>query len=326
MLSSLVFRFLLLVSLAVTVTAAPAVYRGAIVVDASSGAVLFEDNADYVGPPASVTKLMSFLVVHDAIRSGRLTLQTPVTVSAADSRIGGTQVWLKEGEVFPVEDLLRAMMIQSANDAAHALASAAAGSREAFVAAMNARAQQIGMTRTTWRTPHGLPARSRRIEEGDVTTPRDLALLSRALLTETDILRYTAIARAPFGTGRREQPVMMDNHNNLVGKVRGVDGLKTGYTRSAGFCLAATAERDGRRLIGVIMGSPSSKERDIKMAELLEAAFAKLPPAPASRPAPRDPEAPVISPAPLEPATTPERKREQPESSAEPPTVRFRLP
>lgn len=328
MLSSLVSRFVLIVSLAATAVAAP-VYKGAIVIEARSGEVLFEDNADYVGPPASVTKLMTFLVVKDAIRSGRLTLKTPVTTTAADSRIGGTQVWLKEGEVFEVEELLTAMMIQSANDAAHALAHAAAGSREAFVEAMNARARALGMSNTTWRTPHGLPASSRRIDEGDVTSPRDLATLSRALIAETDILRYTSVPLAYFGQGKREKPVMMDNHNNLVGKVRGVDGLKTGFTRSAGFCLAATAERDGRRLIAVIMGSPSSKERDVKMAELLENGFAKLPPLPTKPERPRDPNTITISPAP-ESAPTPVSAA--PVSTApadkdeEPPTVRFQLP
>lgn len=321
MFPSHVLRFILTLALAATAAAAP-VYKGAIVIEAQTGDVLFEDNADYVGPPASVTKLMSFLVVTDAIRNGRLTLRTPVTTTAADSRIGGTQVWLKEGEVFEVGELLRAMMVQSANDAAHALAHAAAGSREAFVAAMNARAQDLGMTHTIWRTPHGLPPSSRRIEESDVTSPRDLAKLSRALINQTDILRYTSIERAPFGEGKRPQPVMMDNHNNLLGKVRGVDGLKTGFTRSAGFCLAATAERDGRRLIAVIMGSPSSKERDVKMAELLENTFAKLPPLRTESPRATEPATIVISPAPL---PTPAASAPQ-QPSDEPPTVRFKLP
>ncbi len=261
-------------------TGSAQVYKGAIVLDAATGDILFEDRADYVGPPASVTKLMTFLVVHDMLRTGELSLRTPVETSAADSRMGGTQVWLKHREVFPVEELLYALMIQSANDAAHALSHAAGITREEFVGRMNARAQAIGMTDTIWRSPHGLPPSSRRIDESDVTSPRDLAKLALVLLRETDVLRYTSIERRPFGEGVREKPVMMDNHNNLIGHVRGVDGLKTGFTRMAGFCLVATAQRDGRRVIAVIMGSPTSKERDIKMAELLEDAFAQLPSGP----------------------------------------------
>lgn len=252
-----------------------AVYKGAIVVDVDSGAILFEDNPDYVGPPASVTKLMTFLVVHDLIEAGRLSLDTPVTVSAADSRMGGTQVWLKHNEVFPVEELLYALMIQSANDAAHALSHATENmTRDGFVALMNERARALGMTHTIWRSPHGLPPRSRKLSETDQTSPRDLARLSLALIEETNALHYTAIEKRAFGTGVRAKTVAMDNHNNLIGKVAGVDGLKTGFTRAAGFCLAATAERGGRRIIAVIMGSPTSQERDIKMAELIENAFA----------------------------------------------------
>ncbi|WP_324726094.1 D-alanyl-D-alanine carboxypeptidase family protein [Actomonas aquatica] len=269
----------LLISLLLTVvtTVSAQVYKGAILLDASTGEVLFEDRSDYVGPPASVTKLMTYLVVHDMLRAGELTLQTPVEVTAEDSRMGGTQVWLKHREVFPVDELLYALLIQSANDAAHALSHAAGISREEFVARMNARAQQLGMTDTIWRSPHGLPPSSRRRDESDLTSPRDLAKLSLALLRETEVLRYTSIERRPFGQGVRAKPVMMDNHNNLIGKVRGVDGLKTGFTRAAGFCLAATAQREGRRIIAVIMGSPTSKERDIKMAELIEETFAKMP-------------------------------------------------
>jgi D-alanyl-D-alanine carboxypeptidase len=326
------------IALLAAVPAKAQVYKGALVIDADSGEVVFEDQPDYVGPPASITKLMTFLVVHDQIRAGRLTLQTPVRTSAADSRIGGTQVWLKEGEVFTVEELLLAMMVQSANDAAHALAVTAFGSREAALAAMNERSRQLGMRDTVWRSPHGLPPSSRQLAESDLTSPRDLALLSRELLRSTDVLRYTSINRAPFGENKRPAPVMMDNHNNLLGKVRGVDGLKTGFTRGAGFCLAATAERDNRRLIAVIMGSPTSKERDVKMAELLETAFSRLGPgtarpsspisaaplapapavSPVKAPAPAPSEPPVLTRVPLSPDET--------APNNEPPAVRFTLP
>lgn len=254
--------------------AADEVYKGAIIMEVATGRVLLEDNADLVGPPASIAKLMTFLVVHDAIRAGALTLQTPVTVTAADSKIGGTQVWLKQGETFPVEELLYALMIQSANDAAHALARTTAGTVPAFVERMNARARALGMTNTTFRTPHGLPPANRRIAEGDLTTPRDLARLSRHLMAETNILKYTSVKFRAFRDGQPTGRIEMRNHNHLLERVAGVDGLKTGYTAGAGFCLAATAQRDGKRIVAVIMGSADRKTRDLKMAELIERGFA----------------------------------------------------
>ncbi|MBI2813592.1 MAG: D-alanyl-D-alanine carboxypeptidase [Opitutae bacterium] len=254
-------------------------YLGAIVADAQTGQVLFEDKADVVTPPASMTKLMTFAVLHDQLASGALTLETPVTVTAEDSKIGGTQVWLKQGETFPVEELIYAMMIQSANDAAHALARTAAGSATAFVELMNTKARALGLAHTTFRTPHGLPPASRRTAEGDLTTPRDYAILSRYLLRETDVTKYTAVSSRPFGTKRPNGPVKMTNHNHLLGKVAGVNGLKTGFTNGAGYCLAASTERGGRGLVVVVMGSPDSKTRDLKVIELLERGFASRPPA-----------------------------------------------
>jgi D-alanyl-D-alanine carboxypeptidase len=253
-------------------------YKGAIVMDAATGNILFEDHAGIVNPPASMTKLMTFAVLHDKIATGTLALNTPVTVTAADSQIGGTQVWLKEKEVFPVDELIYAMIIQSANDAAYALARTAAGSVPAFVELMNAKARELGMTQTTFRTPHGLPPSNRRIAEGDLSSPRDFALLSRYLIQKTAIIKYTSIETRPFGIPVRAEPVRMDTHNNILGRVAGVDGLKTGFTNGAGFCLAATAQRNGRRVIVVVMGSPSAQTRDLKVTEFLERAFAQLPP------------------------------------------------
>jgi len=305
---------ILLLLLGLTATGLSAqIYQGAIVVDAADGRVLFEDAPDYRGPPASMTKLMTFLIVHDAIAAGEITLATPVTVTAADQSMGGTQVNLARGEVFAVEDLLYALMIESANDAAHALAHAAAGSRDAFIDRMNARARSLGMTNTEWKSPHGLPPASRRLADTDQTSPRDLATLSLTLLRETDILRYTSAGPRPFGAGVRAQAQMMDNHNNLLGKVHGVDGLKTGFTRAAGFCLSATAERDGRRLVAVIMGAPTSQQRDIKMAELIEYGFSLL----------AVPELAPVFETPVIDLSTPVTSDPQP---AEIPAVRFELP
>jgi D-alanyl-D-alanine carboxypeptidase (penicillin-binding protein 5/6) len=286
-------------------------YKGAIATDAATGAVLFQDNADAISPPASMTKLMTYAVLDDLIRKGALTLQTPVTVTAEDARVAAlrdsTEVWLRQGETFPVEELIYAMMIQSANDAAYALAHKAAGTVPAFVALMNQKARALGMNRSTFRTPHGFPPPSRRIADGDLTTPRDYALLCRYLLLNTDVLRYTAVKSRVFGAGVRAQPIVMTNHNHLLGRIPGVDGLKTGFTSGAGFCLSATAQRNGRRIIVVMMNSPDSRTRDLNVQQLIAQAFLRVPVAeppfgrgaaapgpPAARPPAPAPDSPVI--------------------------------
>lgn len=299
------------------------IYAGVVVTDAADGRILFEDHADIVNPPASMTKLMTFAVVYDRLAAGALTLQTPVPIEAADARMGGTQVYLDARETFTVEELIYAMMIQSANDASHALARAAAGSVPAFVEMMNAKARALGMTQTSFRTPHGLPPASRRLADGDLSTPRDFALLARHLVLSTDVLKYTSIRERSFGPARANGPMLMRNHNNLLGKIPGVDGLKTGYTASAGYCLSATAERNERRVIAVIMGSfgpgrqvDRGRTRDLKAIELIDRGFAVLPTAPTvvktpSGLPPADAraasEAPTVktAPTPPDPASTP---------------------
>ncbi|MES1168756.1 MAG: D-alanyl-D-alanine carboxypeptidase family protein, partial [Oleiharenicola lentus] len=246
-------------------------YLGAIVIDDASGQVLFEDNADARGYPASVTKLMTFLVIMDKVHAGQLTLQTPITVSAEASRTGGSQVYLKQGEVFTVDELLYALMIQSANDAAVALAVHAAGSKEAFVELMNAKARDLGMTNTTFHSPHGLPPGKG--QQVDLTTARDLATLSRELINHGDVLRYSSVKVRTLRASSAN-PFEMRNHNHLLGKLAGCDGLKTGYFSAAGYSLSATVERSGRRIITVVLGSEASKTRDFKVMELVEKGFA----------------------------------------------------
>jgi D-alanyl-D-alanine carboxypeptidase len=285
-------------------TAAP--YKGVIAIDVAGGEVLFEENADAVSPPASMTKLMTYAVLWDMLQKHTLTLDTRVTVTREDARVGllrdSTAVWLKQGEVFFVEELIYAMMIQSANDAAYALAAKGAGSVPAFVALMNTKARELGMLSTTFRTPHGFPPPSRRISEGDLTTPRDYSLLCRYLILHTDILKYTSVKTRVFGVGARAQPVVMNNHNNLLGKVAGVDGLKTGFTNGAGFCISATAERAGRRIIIVMMDSPDSRTRDLNVQELFTRCFETVrlrgPLFDAAKSAPLEPTRPSPTPAP----------------------------
>lgn len=287
-------------------------FTGAIAIDAASGQVLVEENADVRNPPASMTKLMTFAVVHDKIADGSLSLQTPVQVEVADSKMGGTQVYLDPREVFSVEELLYAMMIQSANDAAHALARVAAGSVPAFVDLMNAKARALGMDATRFRTPHGLPPSSRRLADGDLSTPRDFAVLCRHLVRQTDILRYTSVRERPFGAGRVNGPLQMRNHNNLLGRVAGVDGLKTGYTAAAGYCLSATAERNGRRVISVVMGAfgpnrqvDKGRFRDLKAIEFIDRAFAVVPVASSGTSLPPPTGRPLSAPTRPAPATAP---------------------
>jgi D-alanyl-D-alanine carboxypeptidase (penicillin-binding protein 5/6) len=252
-----------------------------------------------------MTKLMTFAVLADKLQSGSLTLDTPVSVDPSDASMGGTQVYLDTRETFTVEELIYAMMIQSANDAAHALARTAAGSVPAFIQLMNAKAQEIGMSHSTFRTPHGLTSKRQSINEGDLTTPRDFALLCRHLILKTDVLKYTSVKKRDFGAARAKGPMHMENHNKLLGRVIGVDGLKTGYTENAGYCLSATAERNGRRVIVVAMGcfGPKGHEidmgrsRDLHCIELIDRGFASLPPA----------GAPAQKPAALAPASTPSR-------------------
>lgn len=309
--------------------AAASSYKGAIVIDAATGRTLFEENADFVTPPASVAKLMTFLLVAEELASERLSLSTEVKVTAEAARMGGSQVYLAQNEVFTVEELLWALMISSANDAALALAIQVSGSRDAFVARMNTRARELAMNNTTFTSPHGLPPSSRRIEDGDLTTARDLARLSTYLLERTNVLHYASTKQRVFRPGPRQ--IDMRNPNNLLGKVAGVDGLKTGFTRGAGFCLAATALRDGRRVVAVTMGSPESRVRDLEIADLFEKAFANLPPVPVitpsgsdRKPVPPPPEAKSPPTAPPPEASRPPLITPVPDE--EPPTVRFIMP
>lgn len=245
-------------------------YLGAIVVDADTGSVVFEDNADAVGYPASVLKLMVLLVVLEKVDQGVLSLQEQVPVTAEASKMGGSQVYLAEKETFSVDEMLYALMIQSANDAAAALAIRIAGSRDAFVQLMNDKAKQLGMTKTTFTTVHGLPPSE---GEPDRTTPRDLAILGRELAKHPDVFRYTSTQVRMF----RNNTFEMRNHNKLLGAVEGVDGFKTGYFRAAGFSIVATAMRDGVRVVAVVLGSVSKDVRDAKAKELIAKGFLAIP-------------------------------------------------
>ncbi len=247
-------------------------YLGAIVVNAENGKVLFEDKADVKGYPASVVKLMTFLVLQEKIEQGIVKLDAAVKITREAAAIGGRQVWLAENEVFSIEELLYAMLIHSANDAATALAIHVAGSKDAFAQLMNKKARELGMRDTAFHNVHGLPPGMG--QEPDVTTARDLATLALAVLKHPDIFKYCATKTRPF---REPKPVEMSNPNSLLYSYEGCDGLKTGYYSAAGFSIAATAKRKGQRLVAVVLGSTSKKARNAKAAELLSQGFLQLP-------------------------------------------------
>ncbi|MEI8314105.1 MAG: D-alanyl-D-alanine carboxypeptidase family protein [Verrucomicrobiota bacterium] len=250
-------------------------YLGAIVVDAATGKVLVDNKADAKGYPASTLKLMDLLIILEKIEQKQFTFQDPVRVSAKAASTGGSQVWLSEKETFSVDEMLYALIVQSANDAAVALAEKVAGSTEAFVELMNKRAQELGMTSTVIHSVHGLPPGPG--QEYDVTTPRDFALLCRELLKHKDTLRYTATREHAFRPSDPRHMITMRNHDHLLGAVEGVDGLKTGYFREAGYSIAITAQRNGQRVIAVVIGSTDRKVRDAKVAELVSKGFLAMP-------------------------------------------------
>jgi serine-type D-Ala-D-Ala carboxypeptidase (penicillin-binding protein 5/6) len=251
-------------------------YLGAIVVEATSGRVLFEDQADARGYPASVLKLMDLLIILEKIEQRQLSFQDPVPVSAKAAKTGGSQVWLAEKESFTLDEMLYALMVQSANDAAVALAEKVAGSTEAFVELMNRKAKELGMHNTVFHSVHGLPPG--RGQEHDVTTARDLSLLCRELLKHPDTLRYTSTRERPFRPNAGARMVTMRTHNHLLGHVEGCDGLKTGYIAQAGFSIAATASRHNQRIVVVVLDSAALKIRDAAASELVAKGFSVLDP------------------------------------------------
>ena len=248
-------------------------YLGAILIDAANGKVLFEDSPDAKGHPASIIKLMNLLIVLEHVKNGSITLQDKITITAEAAKIGGSQVYLKENEEFTVDELLYALMVQSANDAAVALAIHVGGTKDAFVELMNAKAQQLGMTNTKFHSVHGLPPGKDQLP--DVSTPRDIARLCQELLKWNDVLRYSSVKERPFRADAAE-PFIMRNHNHLLGNVEGCDGFKTGYYREAGFSIAATASKGGVRTIAAVFGSENRHVRDAKAKELLARGLAEL--------------------------------------------------
>ena len=242
----------------------------AILMDAATGTVLFEKDADQRREPASVTKVMTLLLVMEALDAGTIGWEDRVTASAAAAGKGGSQIFLEEGEQLSMDEMLKSVVVSSANDCATALAEHVAGSEAAFVGQMNARAAELGMENTHFVNCTGLDDQPEAREH--LTTARDVALMSRELLKHEEIRRYTTI----WTDSVRNGAFGLSNTNKLVRFYRGTTGLKTGYTSTAGHCLSASAKRDGMELIAVVLGADSSTHRFEDAKALLNWGFANF--------------------------------------------------
>jgi len=242
--------------------------KSALLVEPVTGKILYDYNSHEKLAPASVTKIMTMLLTMEAIDSGKIKMTDKVTVSENSKKMGGSSMILDTGEVRTVEELLKGVAIASGNDAAVALAEYIAGSEEAFVKLMNERAQDLGMKDTTFKNCTGLSA------SGHITTAYDISLMSRELLKHDSILKYTGTYMETISEGRKT-PIGLVNHNKLVRFFNGCDGLKTGFTDEAKYCISATAQKDGVRMLAVIMGSPTYKVRNKDAGMLMNYGFSK---------------------------------------------------
>ena len=241
--------------------------QSAILVEASTGKVLYEVNPDEKRAPASMTKIMSMILIMDAIKDGKFTLDDDVVISENASSMGGSQVYLNTGETYKVRELLKSIAIASANDAVVAMSEKVAGTTEEFVKMMNDKCTEIGCTNTTFINPHGLDA------EGHLSSARDMSLMARYLINNyPEILDYTSIyedyLKRPDGS-----QTWLVNTNKLVRFYDDVDGLKTGFTETAGYNLTSTAKKNNMRLIGVVMGVDSPDNRTSDTVKLLNYGF-----------------------------------------------------
>lgn len=241
--------------------------KSVIMLEASTGKVLFERNADEKLAPASMTKMMSLLLIMEAIENDIIHLNDMVTVSEHASSMGGSQILLETGEKMSVDDMIKGITIASANDAVVALAEKIAGSEAEFVNQMNKRAKILGLKNTNFKNPHGLDAANH------YSSAHDMSLIAKELVRHKKILDYSSIYE-DYLREDTDRKIWLVNTNKLVRFYDGVDGLKTGYTETAGYCLTATAKKDGMRIITVVMGEPDSKTRNKETTEMLDYAFA----------------------------------------------------
>ena len=243
--------------------------RSALLIEPNTGKILFEKNKDEQYAPASVTKVMTMLLTMEAIDSGKLTLQDKVTVSENAKKMGGSTMLLDTGEVRTLEELLKGVAIASGNDAAVALGEYLGGSEDAFVELMNRRANELGMNHTVFKNCTGLPI------DGHISTAYDISLMSMELLKHPTVLKYTGTYMETISEGRKS-PIELVNHNKLVRFFTGCDGLKTGFTNDAKYCISATATKNNIRMLSIIMGAPTYKIRNRDASTLMNYGFSKF--------------------------------------------------
>ncbi|MFD1850545.1 D-alanyl-D-alanine carboxypeptidase family protein [Oceanobacillus bengalensis] len=242
--------------------------KSAILIERDTGAILFDKNSHDVLPPASMTKLMTLLLIMEEIDKGNLKKDEMVRVSERAASMGGSQIFLEAGEEMVVDDLLKGVAVASGNDASVALAERIAGSEEAFVGKMNEKVKELGLENTKFQNTTGLPA------EDHYSTAYDMAMIAKELLKYEDITNYTSIYEDYLRKGTDDE-FWLVNTNKLVRFYTGVDGLKTGYTSEAKYCLTATAKKDDMRVVAVVMGAETTKERNAIVSGMLDYAFSQ---------------------------------------------------
>jgi D-alanyl-D-alanine carboxypeptidase (penicillin-binding protein 5/6) len=242
--------------------------RSAILMDADTGTVIFEKNKDEKLPPASITKIMTMLLIMEALDQGKIKLEDMVSTSEYAASMGGSQIFLEPGEEMTVRDMLKGIAMASGNDASVAMAEKIGGSEQHFVQMMNERAKELGMNNTNFVNVNGLPT------ENHYTSAADIAIMSRELMKHEEVTKYTSVYQ-DYLRKETDNPFWLVNTNKLVRFYTGADGLKTGYTSEALFCLSATAKRENFRVIAVVLGEPNTKTRNAEVSSMFDYAFAQ---------------------------------------------------
>ncbi|MFE8702604.1 D-alanyl-D-alanine carboxypeptidase family protein [Cytobacillus sp. FJAT-54145] len=240
--------------------------RSAVLIERDTGTVLYDKNSNEQLPPASMTKIMTMLLIMEAIDTGKLKMDEKIRTSEHAASMGGSQIFLEPGEEMTTEEMLRGVAIGSGNDASVALAERIAGSEEAFVDMMNAKVKELGLKDTAFKNATGLPA------DDHYSTAHDMAVMAKELLKYKEITNFTGKYES-YLRENTDKKFWLVNTNRLVKFYPGVDGLKTGFTNEAKYCLTATAEKNGMRVVAVVFGAPTSKERNAQITKMLDYAF-----------------------------------------------------
>ncbi|MBY0122522.1 D-alanyl-D-alanine carboxypeptidase family protein [Bacillus sp. S/N-304-OC-R1] len=242
--------------------------KSAILIERDTGAVLYEKNSNEKLPPASMTKVMTMLLIMEAIDKGKLSMDEKIRTSEYAASMGGSQIFLEPGEEMTTKQMLEGIAIASGNDASVAMAERLAGSEEEFVKLMNKKAKELGLKDTEFKSATGLPGKQ------DYSTAHDMAIMAKELLKYEGITKFTSTYESYLREGT-DKKFWLVNTNRLVRFYPGVDGLKTGFTNEAKYCLTATAQKDGMRVIAVVFGAPTSKERNAQVTKMLDYAFSQ---------------------------------------------------